>query len=317
MLAHPLGVLWLVGAAAYRLAWHRLSGWLRLALPLSAVAIFGLVRWYLLRHPLFQADWAERPFYQWNGSDQFRVFGAPYDYLSWFVVLVSACFVAFAIYERARDEKFWKDRRLLAGLYFVAFCAVILLPEDLRPDPEGSWIGGLATRLTLICTIFAACSLASLQPKVLHLVAFAACAAIFFFMLHRDTAILDRMERNVESITRELPYGTRVASTIYAPPGFRTQFEHLVDRACIGHCFLYSNYEPSTLKFRVRVRKEGSPLVASTVDESEDLQSGTYDVEDGDLPLKQIYQCDPSDLTRICIRDLQAGEQNGNLGYHP
>ena len=47
------------------------------------------------------------------------------------------------------------------------------------------------------------------------------------------------------------------------------------------------------------------------------MQSGTYDVQDEDLPLKQIYQCDARDLTKICIRDLAADEKNGRLGYHP
>jgi hypothetical protein len=317
MLAHPLGIVWLAGVAVYRFAWLRFSGWLRLSLPaLTAVGLAG-VRWYLVHYPQYQADWADPPFYQWNGSDQFRVFGESYDYLSWTVALIALILVAFEVFRYWRDVDFWNERRLLVELYLVSFCAAILLPEDLRPDPAGSWIGGLATRLTLICTIFAVCFLASLKPRVLHLLAFGATAAVFFYMVHRDTDVLDRMEQSVESITLQLPFGTRVASTIYSPPGYRTQFEHLVDRACIGHCFLYSNYEPPTLKFRVRVVKEGSRIVASTVDESEDLQSGNYDVEDGDLPLKQIYQCDATDLTQLCIRDLKSGERNGSVGYHP
>jgi hypothetical protein len=47
------------------------------------------------------------------------------------------------------------------------------------------------------------------------------------------------------------------------------------------------------------------------------MQAGEYDVEDEDLPLKQIYQCDEKDLTKLCIRDLAAGEKNGRLGYKP
>jgi hypothetical protein len=47
------------------------------------------------------------------------------------------------------------------------------------------------------------------------------------------------------------------------------------------------------------------------------MESGEYDVERADLPMKQIYQCDPSDLTRLCIRDLAPGEKNGRMGYHP
>jgi len=161
------------------------------------------------------------------------------------------------------------------------------------------------------------CFLASLRPQIIHLLGFGGCAVVFFFMVHRDTGMLDRMERNAESITAQLPFGTRVASTVFSPADFRPHYEHIVDRACIERCFLYSNYEPSTLKFRVRVRKQGSPLVASDVDDAEDLQFGNYDVEDGDLPMKQIYQCDPADLTKLCIRDLESGEKNGRLGYHP
>lgn len=317
VLAHPLGVLWLGGVALYRFAWLRLKGWWRLSLPLMVVACFYVVRLYLLRHPEYQADWAEAPFYQWNGFDQFRIFGQGYKHLSWLMALLAIVIGGFEIARHGRAAGFWQERRLLIELYLLSFCAAIILPEDLRPEPEGSWIGGLATRLTLISTIFVISFLASLRPKYLHLLGFGACAAIFFFMVHRDTGVLDRMENNVSAITSHLPFGTRVAATIYSPPGYRTRFEHLVDRACIGHCFLYSNYEPSTLKFRVRVRKEGSRIVASRVDESEDLQSGYYDIEDNDLPLKQIYQCDPADLTRLCIRDLESGEKNGRLGYHP
>jgi len=40
-------------------------------------------------------------------------------------------------------------------------------------------------------------------------------------------------------------------------------------------------------------------------------------VDDTDLPLKQIYQCDANDLTKLCIRDLAAGEVNGRIGYKP
>jgi hypothetical protein len=38
-------------------------------------------------------------------------------------------------------------------------------------------------------------------------------------------------------------------------------------------------------------------------------------VDDTDLPLKQIYQCNDRDLTKLCIRDLKAGEANGTIGY--
>ncbi len=109
-------------------------------------------------------------------------------------------------------------------------------------------------------------------------------------------------------MTGGLAPGTRVIVTIDAPPRSRIQFiHHSVERACIGHCFSYENYEPASGEFRVRVR-QGSPLVTSSTDAAEDMASGEYEVEQTDLPLKQIYQCDRTDLTKLCVRDLTAGE---------
>jgi hypothetical protein len=108
-----------------------------------------------------------------------------------------------------------------------------------------------------------------------------------------------------------------VIVTIRAPANSRIAFvSHAVERACIGHCFSYANYEPSSGEFRVRVR-QGSPVVASSTDDAEDMASGEYEVDDTDLPLKQIYQCDEKDLARLCIRDLEAGEVNGRIGNKP
>jgi hypothetical protein len=63
----------------------------------------------------------------------------------------------------------------------------------------------------------------------------------------------------------------------------------------------------------VRVRK-GSPVVTSSTDDAEDMASGEYEVDDTDLPLKQIYQCDACNLTKLCMRDLETGETNGRVG---
>jgi hypothetical protein len=47
------------------------------------------------------------------------------------------------------------------------------------------------------------------------------------------------------------------------------------------------------------------------------MASGEYQVDDTDLPLKQIYQCDEKDLAKLCIRDLETGETNGRMGLKP
>jgi hypothetical protein len=61
-------------------------------------------------------------------------------------------------------------------------------------------------------------------------------------------------------------------------------------------------------RFRVRVR-EGSPIVTSNVDDNGDIEARVYEVQEEALPLKEIYQCNEDDLTKLCIRGLAAGEK--------
>jgi GAF domain-containing protein len=135
--------------------------------------------------------------------------------------------------------------------------------------------------------------------------------------LYQDAGRLNRLEATAEKLVEDLPAGTRVIVTARAPADSRIVFiGHAIERACIGHCFSYANYEPASGEFRVRVRK-GSPVVTSSTDDAEDMASGEYEVDETDLPMKQIYQCGEKDLTRLCIRDLEAGEVNGRIGFKP
>lgn len=316
LLAHPIGFLWFLGTAAYRLLWLRFPGVWKLVLPVTALAILLVIHWFVADHRGYEVEWRQAPFWQLNGADQFHVFGERY---SWFTLAIGLFFLlssAVAWFQDSSRSTFWTNRRLILELYFISFCGTAMLPENLHTDPTKGWIGALVTRLTLVSAILGLCWLASLPLRYWHLLSCSAIALVFFLFLYQDTAFLNRMEASTEQIARKLPFGTRTLSTIFAPNSYRTIYLHIPDRACIGHCFLVSNYEPSTNQFHVRV-KQGSPVVAASDDDSEDMQSGTYDVQDEDLPLKQIYQCDARDLTRICIRDLAADEKNGRLGYHP
>ena len=105
--------------------------------------------------------------------------------------------------------------------------------------------------------------------------------------------------------------------TIFADPEWRIEFiVHLADRACIHRCFVYSNYEPSSRQFRVRVRK-GSWIATDSAEDADDMQGGGYEIQQTDLPLKQLYQCDPGDWTKLCLRDLAEGESTGQGVVRP
>jgi hypothetical protein len=316
LLAHPLGFLLLVAVGAYRLLWPKMRGWAEWLPPAGALAIGLFVRWWLVRHPELQADWPEPPFLQWNGADQLWVFRPATKYLEAAVVAFVLVASLVDLIPRKGQAKNEKERRIFVEFYVVAFCFTSLLPENLRPDPNAGWIGLLVSRLTLISAIFAFGWLATLRPRVWHLAALGTCAAMFFTFVYRDTALAERIEGGAEAITRQLPFGTRVLATIHEPDDMRVGAFHVVDRACVEHCFLYSNYEAATRQFRVRV-KEGSPVGVASTDDSEDMQFGSYEVQEEDLPMKQIYQGDMADWTKLCIRDLHAGEKNGDGAAWP
>lgn len=314
LLAHPIGFLWFLGAAAYRLLWMHFLGHYKLVLFVLGLLIIAGARYYVSHH--YYVEYRDKPFWGQNGADQFYVFGERYEWFTYATIAFTFVASVIAAVQLRGRLPFWKSRRLILELYLLSFAATSLLPENIQTDPNAGWIGALVSRLTLISAILLLCWLASMPPHSWHLAFSLLCAVVFFTFLHEDTGFLSRMETNTRRITVQLPFGTRTLSTVFAPNDYRTIYLHIPDRACIGHCFLVSNYEPSTKQFRVRVQ-QGSPVVASSVDDSEDMQSGTYDVEDEDLPLKQIYQCSAADLTKICIRDLHEDEKNGRVGYHP
>ncbi len=315
MLAHPIGFLCMIGTFAYIKIRAKLPGWWKLALPLAAVSGFFAVYWYTAHHPSLLADWDRGPFYLYNGADQLGLYGKRYFLLAGAAFVFGLICVAVDLYARRRESSSWKPFELTFELYAVAFCATALLPENLRPSLYGGWIGLLGSRLTTISAILGLSFLGYLKPRKSHLAGFSVCAIVFFAFLYQDMGWVNRLEANAEKLVSDLPAGTRVIVTIRAPADSRIAFTgHAVERACIGHCFSYANYEPASREFRVRVRK-GSPVVTASTDDAEDMASGEYEVDETDLPLKQIYQCDASDLTKLCIRDLEAGEVNGRIGY--
>jgi hypothetical protein len=318
LLAHPIGFLWGIGTLAYVTIRKKLPGWWKLVLPLTAAASLLALCWFMKLHAAkFMVDWDRGPFYFYNGADQLALYGRRYFWLAGAGVLFGLFCMALDGYARRREAAFWKPLASAFELYLVSFCATSLLPENFRVSSYSGWIGLLGSRLTTISAIFGLCCLGLLKPRKWHAAGFAGLALVFFGFLYQDTGWLNRLEANAESLVNTVPTGTRLIPTVRAPTGSRVSFiGHVVDRACIGHCFNYANYEPASGEFRVRVRP-GSRVVTASPDDSEDMESGEYEVGDDDLPLSQIYQCDASDLAKLCLRELESGEKNGRIGYRP
>jgi hypothetical protein len=316
LLAHPMGLGWLVGVLAYVKLAEKAKGWRRWVLFGSALLIVSAVSYYITHH-LRAEFWDTAFFYEMNGADQLALFGGRYENLAWVVLVFgSVCWVYGAIHGWKRTESRWAFRIPLE-LWTVLLFTAAMIPEVIYLPWYPAPVGLVVSRLTSISAVLGLCVLGCVQPKKWHLAGLGACAAVFFGWLYQDTGVLNRMEGQVEELVAALPYGRRVTETLGAPLDSRIYFiNHIVDRACIGRCFTYANYEPSSGQFRIRV-KAGSPLATASSDASEDMEQGEYVVRPEDLPMVQIYQCDENDLTRLCMRELAAGEKNGRIGHHP
>jgi hypothetical protein len=314
LLGHPIGFVCLVGMVAYVCLAERFTGWYRWAVFACAfIAVFVSHR-YIVRH--FQvAYWETANFYLMNGADQLVLYGNRYLIPAWFALIFGGgCFIHGRVQQRKRGERDWPFRTALE-LWAVLLFVAAMIPELISLPQYAAPIGFPVARLTSVTAILGLCILGSIQPRRWHLAGLSACAVVFFVLLYRDTGTLNHMEQQVEEMTKTLPYGHRVTETITAPPEWRISFvNHMVDRACIGRCFTYGNYEPSSRQFRIRVRP-GSLLATDSADFSTAMEDGDYVVRQEDLPMTQIYQCDAKDFTRLCMRDLVAGEKNGRIGY--
>jgi hypothetical protein len=310
-LAHPIGPLWFAGTLAYVAVRKKIRWPWRLILPVTIIAIFIAGHWYLENWSDFEFSWPERPFYLFNGLDQFVLYSARYRFVAYALLAIFLFWLASEYFQRRESPTFSSSFFLSLELYALAFCVISLLPQNLRAGPSSAWIGLLVSRLTIIAAIFGLSIFSTLRPSKPAALATLACSIFFFTLLYRDTGTLNRLEAHAESLTASLPFGTLVIPTLASPRDSRIQFvHHIVDRACIGHCFTYSNYEPSSAQFRVRVNP-GSPLIAYHAADAQEMEAGNYTVRASDPPFVDIYQCSPTDFTILCARTLTPGEQTG------
>ena len=136
---------------------------------------------------------------------------------------------------------------------------------------------------------------------------------IFAVYLFRDERSFNALEDRMEQVVAALPPGQRVVAAIETPTLRVNPLTHMIDRVCIGRCYSYANYEPSTAQFRVRVT-EPNGIVASTYEESWALQGGRYIVRSRDLPIYDIRLDPHGEMTPMTP---VAGSQVGISFWEP
>jgi len=114
-----------------------------------------------------------------------------------------------------------------------------------------------------------------IKPRKWQLAGFGVCAAVFFAFLYQDTGWLNRLEENAEELASKLAPGTRVIVMIEAPAASRMEF---VDMPPSARALDTASATRTTNRRRgsFGARAGGSPVVASSADDAQDMASGQY-----------------------------------------
>ncbi len=311
LIAHPMGFGLLVAMVIYihvaesvpvRYRWLVLVGTL-----LLVVAIH-----FALPHFFRTESWRGTKPLAMNGSDQLVLFRHAYVYLALAAFAFGSCAFLVAAFVDHNRENLAPRIRTPIELWTIFVIAATMVPAAIWLPEYTAAVSAINTRMTTVTAILGLCILGAVAPRKWIFGGLSAIALIFFVLQYRDTAVFNDMEQQAATLVAGIPYGSKVSYTIDQGSFSRINSRHFVDRACIGHCFAFSNYEPGSKQFRVRLSPEGSSIVSP---DGLDLELGNYLVREQDLPLYQIYQPDDNDLSKLAIRPLAAGEKNGRIGH--
>jgi len=302
--AHGLAVAWAVCLLLYLMLARRTSPRLRLYTIAGALLLMVVVRAVMGQTMLTQ--WSPQQISLTSGADQVWVFDTKYYAILIGLVLIWGLLFLNLI-RRAGV------REVVSGIPFQ-FCVlsaagVFILPTTVLIPGFSHTLTFIAERMSLGVAICVCALLGGVRPRRIERYALLAVAVAFFGFLFHDERTLNSFEDQMQDTVAQLAPGQRVVSALTDPSLRINALGHMIDRVCVGRCFSYANYEPSTGQFRVRA-VESNPYVAFTYQQSWELQVGTYVVRARDLPL---YQVDLDERSgQMVIKSLRAGVPCGS-----
>lgn len=311
-LAHPMGLALLATVGVYVVLAEHLPLRHRLYLFITSVLLLVGVHFFIQVHyPSNTVFWRTEPHLVQDGFNQLLLYGPKYLLPArLFRAFLWACLLVDLVRQR-HTPRWWSPYLLPSELYAISLVGVVLLPAyivtRLFNQIGFHAVDALPLRLTTVSAILVCCLLCAINPQKWHLVGFSVVAVIFFFFLYHDTAKINHTEDQLDGLVCNIPPGQRVVATIATFPSDWVTTTHIIDRACIGHCISYANYEPATGQFRVRANF-GNSFVMTDNQQIHAVYNGNYVVQARDLPLFEIYQCDLR-TAALCVRELAVGDK--------
>ena len=305
--AHALPVVWTISVLAYVWMARRVAVERRLRLFTSTLLAIAIVA--ALINFTMDSKWSPEQITMITGLDQVHVFDAKY-----WLVYAALLLVWGLLFARLLRQT--GVRTLFTSVPFqvcaLTAAGILVLPNLLTIPGYQHALAFIAERMSLALAICICALLGTAQSRAYLTYSATANALLFFGFLYSDERVLNSFEDAMSQAVSQLPPGQRVVSGVDDPYLRVNPLAHMIDRVCIGRCYSYSNYEPSTGQFRIRATS-ANPIVLSSYEESWQLQNGIYTVQDRDLPLYQVIL---ERSGRLTVRSLRAGVPSGIIYWN-
>ena len=300
--AHALPVLWAISLVAYEWVAARVAG--RFRAHLVGISLVLLLLAHIVVRWRFPSRWSVTQLASATGADQLLVFDAKYGYLLAVLVLFWATCLAELLFTQGGQKI---ARGIPLHWFALTAAGILILPTSILIPGFRHALVYIAERMSLAVGVCFCALIGSIPLRGIQRYVPVGLALIFFAFLFRDERSLNRFEDRLDTAVAQLPLGQRVVSPILDSDLRANALTHMIDRACIGRCYSYANYEPSTAQFRIRATQT-NPYVISDYGDSFDMQNGKYVFQSRDLP---VYALDVTKSGQITTRLLTAGMTSG------
>ena len=302
--AHALPVAWTLGLVTYTLVARRVPARYRPLLTGGCVVLLAAVNRFVAA--TYFSSWTPQQIAIATGADQVWVFGEKYGLVMIGLVAGWCWFLA----------RLWKRRgklRIALGLPFqlcvLSAAVVVAIPNTVMLPMYRHGLAYIPERMSLATAVCVCALLAAVPARLSEQAAMWAVASVFFLFVYADERALNRFEDRIDEAVAGLPHFQRVFTTFIDQDSRIDGVYHMLDRACIGRCFSYANYEPASWAFRVRAIA-ANPYVVARPGVSSEIQNGRYTWQEGDLP---AYRVDVAPSTgSLFVIPAKAGSQCGN-----
>jgi hypothetical protein len=235
------------------------------------------------------------------GFDQLWVYGSEYRILAW----MTFCVAVVGVVTRIRDIYKYLQQPLIHLLLLNAV-VIAMFPDAIQTSEAAAPISFITDRVSLFSCIIVCVLVARLPNRHWQQFAYGAAAIVFFLLTLRQDVQLSVITRELETAVDAIPHQSRVLALITTPELRLNPLGHAIDRACMGHCFSFGNYEPASKHFRLKAVTE-NPITFASPAEIAQLEHGSYTVKQDDTPTYAVCSCE--NATTMCAVELKVGQR--------